>query len=70
MTVSSPGGPLSSRGVNEGAESEELTVSKGGNVILLAEHSVVQPLNNTHVFTSACFTPAYWSAINRQKLGT
>lgn len=34
---------MSSRGVGEGAESEELTVSKGGNVILSGERIEVRP---------------------------
>lgn len=52
MAGSSTEGPLSSRGIGEGAESEELTVSKGGNVILSAEH-VVQPKMNVYVFSYA-----------------
>lgn len=61
---------MSSRGVGEGAESEELTVSKGGNVILSTEHVVVQPKMNVHVFSYTCFTQTYRNFINRQRLGT
>lgn len=51
VAVSSMGGFLGRRGIGEGAESEELTVSKGGNVILSAEFAVVQPSMSTYVFS-------------------
>lgn len=69
MAVSSTGGPLSSRGTGEGAESEELTVSKGGDVILPAERIVVQPKMNAYAFSYACFTQTYRDFINRQRPG-
>lgn len=49
VAVSSMGGFLGRHGVGEGAESEERTVSKGGNVILSAEYAVVQPNMSGHV---------------------
>lgn len=51
VAVSSIGSFLGRRGVGEGAESEELTVSKGGNVILSAEYAVVQPNMSTMFFS-------------------
>lgn len=51
VAVSSMGGYLGRRGVGEGAESEELTVSKGGNVILSAEYAVLQPNMSAYVFS-------------------
>lgn len=59
MAVSGGGGSSGSRGVGEGAESEELTVIKGGNVILSAEHAAARPE-----------TSAYVSHVSHKPIGT